>query len=150
MKKHLLIISCSQRKNRSRGLLPAIERYTGAWYGVINKLKRENKFPSNIDIVIISAKYGFLRSVDMVEYYDLKMKKRMARELNNNIIKEFKRLFEHEHYESIFINLGKDYLLAIEGLRNLVPKNTNLIFAKGTLGVRKREMRKWILSIIDS
>jgi hypothetical protein len=130
--------------------LPAIERYTGAWYGVINKLKRENKFPSNIDIVIISAKYGFLRSVDMVEYYDLKMKKRMARELNNNIIKEFKRLFEHEHYESIFINLGKDYLLAIEGLRNLVPKNTNLIFAKGTLGVRKREMRKWILSIIDS
>jgi len=147
MKKHLLIISCSERKNKSRELLPAIERYTGAWYGVINKLKRENKFPSNLDVVIISAKYGFLRSDDMTEYYDLKMNKRRAIELNNNIIKEFKKLFEHEHYESIFINLGKDYLPAIEGLQNLIP---NLLFAKGRLGVKKREMRKWILSIIDS
>lgn len=147
MKKHLLVISCSQKKNKSKGLLPAMERYTGAWYGVINKLKRENKFPSNLDVVIISAKYGFLRSNDMIEYYNLRMNKTMARELNNEIIKEFKKLFEHEHYESIFINLGKDYLLAIEGLQRLVPNNTNMIFTEGPLGVRKGEMKKWILSL---
>jgi len=84
--KFLLVISCSDKKNKSREPLPAIERYTGAWYGVINKLKRGSMFPQNLDIVIISAKYGLLMSNELIEYYDLTMIKERAQRLNSEIL----------------------------------------------------------------
>jgi len=37
----------------------------------MNKIKRENRFSKSLDIIIISAKYGFLRPNDPIEYYDL-------------------------------------------------------------------------------
>jgi len=148
MRKYLLIISCSNRKNKDAGFLPAIERYTGAWYGVINKLKRERKFPVNLEIVIISAKYGFLKSNDLIEYYNLRMTQNQAKELNSIIINNFKSLFEERHYCEIFVNLGNDYIPAIKGLEKIVPQETKLLYAKGKVGERKSQMKKWILTII--
>ena len=145
--KNLLIISCSKKKNKTKELLPAIERYTGAWYQTINKLKKENKFPSNLDIVIISAKYGFLKSTDLIEDYDQRMNEDRAKELNHEILRKIRSLLEKEHYETIFINLGRDYLPAIYGLENIIPKNTKLFYARGRVGERKRQMKEWILSL---
>lgn len=147
MLRNLLIISCSKSKNKTKKLLPAIERYTGAWYEVINKLKKENKFPSNLDIVIISAKYGFLKSADLIEDYDVRMDEKIAKELNYEILEKFKPLLEKKYYDTIFINLGKDYLPAIHGLEILISQNTKVIYAKGKLGERKSQMKKWILSL---
>jgi len=141
------VISCSERKNKSENLLPAIERYTGAWYGVINKLKRENRYPPNLDIVIISAKYGFLEPNDPIENYDLRMNEKRAKELNHEVISKFKTLLETKHYNTIFINLGKDYLPSIDGLKDIIPKNSKMIYAKGKVGVRKSQMKKFIVSI---
>jgi len=87
MKRHLLINSCSDKKNTHPGLLPAIDRYTGAWYGVINKLKREGRFPDNLDILIISAKYGLIDSDKKIENYDRKMDSSRARERRDSVIK---------------------------------------------------------------
>lgn len=147
MVKHLLVISCSERKNKSQGAIPAIERYTGAWYGVINKLKRESRYPLNLNIVIISAKYGFLEPDDLIEDYDLRMTEKRAKELNHGIISKFKTLLEGNHYNTIFINLGKDYLPAIDGLEDLIPRNSRIIYAKGRLGERKSQLKEFIVSI---
>ncbi len=147
MARHLLVISCSDRKNKGSDVLPAIKRYTGAWYGVINKLKRENRYPSNLDIVIISAKYGFLEPNDPLENYDLRMTEKRAKELNHEIISKFKTLLEREHYNTIYINLGKDYLPAIDGLDNIFPQNSKIIYAKGKVGERKGQMKEFILSL---
>lgn len=145
--RYLLVISCSKRKNKSENLLPAIERYTGAWYGVINKLKRENRYPPNLDIVIISAKYGFLEPNDPIENYDLRMTEKRAKELNHEIISKFKTLLESTHYNTIYINLGKDYLPAIDGLKDIISQNSKIRYAKGRVGERKSQMKKFILSV---
>lgn len=145
--KNLLIISCSKSKNRTKKLLPAIERYTGAWYEVISKLKKENKFPSNLDIVIISAKYGFLKSTDLIEDYDLRMDEKRARGLNYEIMENLNHFLEKKHYNTIFINLGKDYLPAIHGLEDITRQDTKVIYAKGRVGERKSQMKNWILSL---
>jgi cytoplasmic iron level regulating protein YaaA (DUF328/UPF0246 family) len=149
MKKWLLVISCSNRKSRVGGLLPAIERYTGAWYGVVNKLRREKKLPQNLDIVIISARYGFLRANELIEYYNLRMTEERAKELNPQIINGFKSLLNDKHYDTVFINLGKDYMAAVKGLENIAPQDTRLYYATGRVGERKSQMKKWILSLED-
>ena len=86
MKMHLMIISRSDKKNIQPGLLPAIQRYKGAWYGVINKLKREWNLPDNLDILIISAKYGLINSEMQIENYDQKMDYTRAREFSSSAL----------------------------------------------------------------
>ena len=147
MKKYLLIISCSDRKNRTDGLLPAMKRYIGAWYEVIEKLRREDRLPQNLDTVIISAKYGFLKSNDLIKYYDLRMTEDRAEELNPKILDDFKSLLSNNRYEAIFINLGNDYMPAIKGLEHIISQDTKLNFAEGRVGERKSQMKKWILSL---
>ncbi len=147
MKKCLLIISCSNKKSKADGLLPAIERYTGAWYEVIKKLRREKRLPVNLDIVIISAKYGFLKSNEPIEYYDLIMTKERAEELNPKILSSFESLLSNIDYEAVFINLGNDYMPSITGLESIISHDTKLYYAKGRVGERKKRMKEWILSL---
>ena len=147
MKKHLLIISCSDSKNPHPGLLPAMERYTGAWYGVINRLKREGRFPDNLDILIISAKYGLISSNEKIENYDQKMNSSRARELRESTINRLKDILSEKRYKSILINLGSMYMEAIYGFERIIPDYTKVIVLEGTIGPRKRDLRSWILSV---
>jgi len=59
----LLLIACSSRKLRTKGLLPVIERYDGVTYRVIRKAMREGYFPPNVDIKILSAKLRLVQSL---------------------------------------------------------------------------------------
>ena len=81
MKKSLLIISCSGAKDKAPGKLPALMRYKGPFYPTLHKAKRENRLPKDLDILIISAKYGLLKSDDPIECYDQEMDCPRANEL---------------------------------------------------------------------
>lgn len=148
VRRYLLVISCSERKNKSKGLLPAMERYTGprVGYDTIYKLKREKKLPSNLNIVIISAKYGFLKPNDPTEDYDLRMNKKIAEELNCEILSKFRLLLKNRHYDEICIRMSKDHLPAIKGLDSIIPTNTKVIYLDGSLKA-KGQMKNWILSL---
>lgn len=147
MRKHLLLTSCSQKKDPRPGLLPAIKRYTGAWYGVINKVKREGRFPDNLDILIISAKYGLISSDKMIENYNQKMNASRARELRDPVINKLKGILSEKRYESLLINLGSMYMKAIQGLEEITPDYTKVTMLEGAIGLRKRDLRSWMLSI---
>lgn len=147
MQRHLLIISCSDSKNHQEGPIPAIRRYTGAWYGVINKLKREGKFPLNVDVLIISAKYGLIRSNDLIEDYNWKMDVSRARELNESVVEKLKVILEKTDYESVLINLGREYMETIRGFEEVVVPSQKVFILKGKIGLRKRELRNWLISI---
>jgi len=127
--------------------MPAIQRYTGAWYGVINKLKREGRFPSNLDVLIISAKYGLIRSDELIEDYDRRMDVSRARELNDSAIGKLKETLQNTEYESVLINLGKPYVGATRGFEEVVPPSLKILVLKGKIGSRKKELRNWLLSI---
>lgn len=64
----LLLLACSNRKIRSKGLMPAIERYDGVNYRVIHKLQREGRFPKNVDVKILSAKFGLIDAQTPIPY----------------------------------------------------------------------------------
>ena len=81
MNKSLLIISCSGRKIKTLGRMPAIERYDGQSYRIIRKAIREGCFPANLDILIISAKFGLLAWDAKIEDYDQLMSKEQAQKL---------------------------------------------------------------------
>jgi cytoplasmic iron level regulating protein YaaA (DUF328/UPF0246 family) len=147
MAKYLLIISCSDKKDHREGLMPAIKRYKGAWYGVINKLNREERFPLNLDVLIISAKYGLIPSDHLIEDYDWRMDVFRARELNDSVIGKLEEILENAEYESILINLGKDYTEAIRGFEEMVPHSVRVSILNGSIGTKKRDLKNWILSI---
>jgi|SRR5581483_1933045 cytoplasmic iron level regulating protein YaaA (DUF328/UPF0246 family) len=140
----LLLIACSNRKIRTKGLLPAIERYDGVNYRVIHKLQREGKFPKNVDVKILSAKFGLIDALTPIPYYDRRMDVQRAKELHHQVIRELARIV-NEPYEEIFVNMGKTYLGAMEGYAALLP-NTKVKFAEGGIGQKMAAMRGWLMS----
>ena len=70
---YLLIVTCSQRKRPDPGLLPAIERYDGVHFRVLRKARQEGHWPANLDVLIVSTKYGLLDLDTAIENYDLRM-----------------------------------------------------------------------------
>ncbi|MFA4934281.1 MAG: peroxide stress protein YaaA [Candidatus Methanoperedens sp.] len=140
----LLILSCSQTKIKSKDLLPAIERYDGPSYKVLRKIMNSSNYNNSLDIAIISAKYGLLQPYEKIEDYDLKMNKDIAESLNNEVAEELRKQISNNKYENIFINIGSDYTLAVDGFNKKLPRNTKILYAKGKIGERLSQMKKWL------
>jgi cytoplasmic iron level regulating protein YaaA (DUF328/UPF0246 family) len=111
--RYLLIIACSQRKRPDPGRLPAIERYDGVNFRVLQKAKRERYLPDNLDILILSAKYGLIEATTPIENYGLKMTKQRAMELQTEVSRDLDNYLSKTRYDEIFVNLGKAYLTTI-------------------------------------
>lgn len=145
--RYLLIMGCSQRKRSDLGLLPAIERYDGVNYRVLRKARREGYWPANLDVLILSAKYGLLRPEVGIEDYDLRMTKRRALELRPFIVPELVKKVKSVSYTELFLNLGKVYLCALEGWEDALKRDTTVIHAKGGIGQKAAQMRQWLLGL---
>ncbi len=140
----LLLVACSQRKLRTKGLLPAIERYDGVNYRVIRKAMREGYFPPNVDIKILSAKFGLIDAQERIPWYDQRMNKERAVELNPKVMQRLKRSVSRNGYLEIHINMGKVYLLAMDGLQNVVNSDITIKYAKGGIGEKAKAMKEWL------
>lgn len=140
----LLLISCSQRKREDAGLLPAIDRYDGPVYRCLRKMIREETYPvDEIGCLIISAKYGLITTQACIEDYDQKMTADRAAELRDAVQSSLSR-FLSKRIEQVFINLGKDYMLALDGFHwGTYPT----MEASGGIGMRTSQMKHWILRV---
>lgn len=76
--RRLLIMACSSRKSPAFGLLPAIERYDGVAFRVVKRLLRIVQFPPDVDVMILSAKYGLIGQDEPIGDYDLQMTPELA------------------------------------------------------------------------
>jgi cytoplasmic iron level regulating protein YaaA (DUF328/UPF0246 family) len=139
----LLILACSARKRLDRSALPAIERYDGVNFRVLKKLQREHAFPHDLDVLILSAKYGLLRPETPIEAYNLKMTEARAAELCARVSCDLDRHLREKKYDSIFVNLGKTYLNALALSRKL--KQCKVQYATGGIGSKMKQMKEWIL-----
>ena len=142
-KKKLLLISCSKKKKKQRTPLPAIQLYDGPFFKLIRKYIDEL---DNLDVYIISAKYGLINSSEKIVYYDQRMDKKRAIELSARIIKELNRIIDE--YDEILINLGKDYLSIFEtdGGHHIL-ENPKVEVLDGKIGIRMNKMKNWLESI---
>lgn len=144
-KKILLIISCGKKKAiRLHDMkLPASKAYKGPMFQVIDKAKREGRWNSDIFLGIISAKYGFLRDNDEIEYYDMRMTPILSKQHNLNVIKAIKKWQREENFDLIHILMGKNYLGAVAGIERQL--STEIVIQNmGGLGIGQRKLKNLI------
>lgn len=144
----LLLIACSNRKVPTKGLLPAIQRYDGVNYRVIHKLQREGLFPSNVDVKILSARFGMIDASTPIPYYEQRMDRGRALELRSSIHKELQKTLGSVHYSVIYIELGNGYLPAVAGLAEL--QSNRVIWATGRIGERLAKLKNWLTKELQS
>jgi hypothetical protein len=135
----LLIMSCSKTKKRLENV-SAIDLYDGQAYRVIKK-----SLPDNIEILIISAKYGPIRSTEIISYYDQVMTVARAAELRSNVENAIRNVIRNHIPEKIFISLGFPYNLAVsEELMGFLDENFYLQVAHGPIGKRLHQLKVWL------
>lgn len=141
----LLILSCSQRKHSTQGLLPALQRYDGPAYRVMNKFMRVH--PSEVrslNVYILSAEFGLISSDKPIPNYDRRMTYKRAKELQQPTLIALKHILICKQYKDLFINLGKDYLRVLNGYESLIPANLNVMVSRGVMGRKLAELRNWL------
>ena len=143
-KKCLLILGCSGAKDCCPGTMRAFNRYTGVNFNVLKKAQREGYFPSNLNMLILSAKHGLITPDTLIEWYDLAMTEHRARELQRSVSTELDRHLEQNDYQEIFVNLGKMYLIAIEKSQEIYNQSQRVIHAEGRIGSKMGHMKRWI------
>lgn len=143
-KRRLLILSCSQRKHTSQGLLPAIERYNGPLFFVLRRFLREcPREAKQLDIYILSAAYGLIPGDFPAPLYDRKMSMLRSIELQPQIKTTFSDILPN-NYSSICFVLGNTYLKAFEGLLDLIPKFAEFIVTYGPIGKKQTQLKNWL------
>ena len=148
--RYLLLLACSQRKRIDPGLLPAIERYDGVNFRVLQKAKREGYLPENLDILILSAKYGLIEASTLIEHYDQKMTNQRAKELQVDVSRRLDKFLSRTLYDEILVNLGKIYLTTIASSNRISLLNEKVIYATGGIGQKMSQMKLWLRHITES
>ena len=144
-KPRLLILSCSQKKHSTQGLLPALQRYDGPAYRVMNKFMRVHSSESQLlNVYILSAEFGLISSCKPIPNYDRRMTYQRAKELQQPVLSALKHILICKRYKDLFINLGKDYLRVLNGYESLIPANLNVTVSRGVMGRKLAELRNWL------
>lgn len=142
----VLILSCSQRKKATSGLLPAVERYDGPTYQVLRKFQKTN-LDNNLRIIILSGKYEILFPETAIPDYDFKMTPERAAEIKASVQKDLYQCFffydiAYGGTDEVFINLGKVYREVLEGFHWGVVRTLE---ASGGIGEKNAQMKAWLL-----
>ena len=149
---YLLLISCSQRKLTTSAPLPAIERYDGPVYRCLRKYRDTfDGFPDNLDILILSAKYGLITLDGHIANYDCKMTDERADAISAKVQEELNKYLRMHSYfagsiDEVFINLGKTYMQTIEGFH---WHTIRTLEASGGIGQRTQQMKTWLHRIAE-
>jgi hypothetical protein len=146
---YLLLIACSQRKHSASGLLPALQRYDGGNYRLLRKARREGYWPENLEVLILSAKYGLIESSTPIENYEQRMDQTRADELRQQTLQSLQDYARQDTYHEVYVELGQDYFLAVGDLSEIF-KGSTVIYGSGRIGERLANLKQWIKRIYQA
>jgi hypothetical protein len=142
----LLVLGCSQTKLDAPGLLPAINRYDGSPYRVLRNYLRQQDWPEELSVAILSAKYGLIGGITGIENYDERMTPEkataMAPKCRGTLLE-----WASDH-SRFYFSLGKDYLPAVMPTIQSDLENRTKIF-DGPIGMKLYQIKD-LLGSIDS
>lgn len=141
--KPLLIQSCSATKESVERPIPALDLYDGYFFRIIKKAIRENRLRSEIDIIIMSAEHGIVEPDDEIEYYDRRMDTERANNLNDVVLSAIVDKVGMNEYDKIWVNLGRDYLPAIDGLETAIDVPVKYIGGSG-IGAKGKRLKQLV------
>lgn len=136
----LLIQSCSKSKKEVSEPVPALDLYSGYYYKIIKKARREGSYDKGIDLRILSAEYGLLSPEQEIERYDKKMTASRADELRAEVVPELCRIIDENDYDKVIINMGQLYRRAIRGVES--GADAEIVRLEGGLGERGHALKK--------
>ena len=157
--RRLLILSCSDRKNdvapdspqqlfsfmttRRARSLAAWEIYAGVAFQVVKRCQREGTFPTDIDIVILSAKYGLITPEREITHYDLKMTPELAGQQRATNVRLLCEMLRERTYREIFLMMGRTYLQALEPLEAW-GTGLKIIHEPADIGIMLGRLKAWL------
>jgi len=136
-KRYLAILPCSKEKKRLNNV-QAIDLYNGPFYKMMRKYYLEN-----VDILIISAKYGLINSGYLISHYDQKITKQRAKEIAQETKSRLNDVLKNNKYDEILINLGKTYMLALDESESVL-EGQNVCWINGKIGERLHQLKIWL------
>lgn len=131
-----MILGCSATKLQNDEPLPAVIRYDGPVYRVFQSYLRESRWPTNLSVGVLSAKYGLIGGLTHIHDYDLRMNRGMAlkhRERSTQTLVEWSK-----GHKNISFVLGKDYLPALN--LDALSKTKNINVLEGGIGYKLSQL----------
>jgi len=116
--------------------------YHGYYFKIIKKAISEGSFDNQIDICILSAKYGLLDPADEITTYDYRMDQDRAQELNEDVVSKLEHKFNGQNYQQLIVNLGQPYQEAVSGIEDRI--NGKIVRLSGGLGERGAQLKQLI------
>jgi hypothetical protein len=118
----LLIVSCSKSKCPAPGNMEAFDRYTGDMY---KTMKKAGVPKENVDLAIMSAKYGLIRRDTQIPNYDTKMTTEIAKNIlqDSNQVNRIRNTIKG--YDEVVVEGGKHYKSVIKGAAGDAPNLTD-------------------------
>lgn len=142
--RYLLILGCSARKRFAKGKVAAWDLYDGVAFRVVKRLEREGRLPENVEILILSARYGLIGKRTKIDFYDQRMTPELARRQANRNCAFLRRLLKKRCYQEIFVVAGRTYLAAMTPFEAWLPSGVQLSVAGGGIGQKLRKMKSWV------
>ena len=138
---YLLILGCSSKKREDYGRAPALEVYNGPNFVSLRKYFRENGWPPGLIIKIISAKHEIIDATTLIEPYNERLDKETAKKMRQRVRYHLKKI---KYPQSVFVNMGKDYLHAVSCLKTLFDSD-KIQYANGRgNGEKRQQMIQWL------
>ena len=139
--KKLLILSCGRRKRPNKGIIRAIDRYDGGWHRVVRKRVFSDDRIDDIDVVILSGRYGLISADYLIPYYEEQEPHRRLREKREEIHRSLRKLIETENYGEIYLLMGSEFKGVVDGA---IPKSVDVVFCNGGYGEKMSHFIEWL------
>lgn len=142
--RRLLILSCSARKRPATDKVLAWDLYDGVAYRVVKRVQRCGQFPADVDIVIISAKYGVIGPQEYIESYDLRMNANIAKTQAPENRADLRNILLRTNYREVFVIAGETYIMSLEPLESWLIPGTLFGIAEGGIGKKNAALKAWL------
>lgn len=137
--RRLLVLACSQRKRSNSEPIQALDRYDGPAFRIVRRYLAVRD-DQQLDLRILSAKYGLIRPEQPIHNYDLKMTAGKASEAIGIVLPETRRLLGSGCYGDVLFYGGRTYRAAV------LPaiESGELPATSGSLGRQLSQLRTWL------
>jgi hypothetical protein len=139
--KRLIILACSDRKRSFGKLAPALHVYDGEFFRQLRARTTDKDRPN---IVILSAKHGFISADHLINHYDEKLTPERAKELatEENLAKG--RELVRGNYDQVLVVAGEGYRPVIDHLRSALPEGALKERTQGSIMGQKAQLSRWL------
>jgi hypothetical protein len=126
--------------------VPAWELYDGVAFRVVKRAQRQAHFPTDIDILILSARYGLISPDRQIASYDQRMTRAVVEDQARRNRDLLCSLLRKRCYKEVLVCLGRTYLSALDPFDAWLPDGVPVILAEGGIGRKMQQLKQWLVN----